>query len=183
MGRQWLFKLDQSPEGRGLRCDAEGLFLGRDALLERDESGNFAACPIGELQKILRHAYGDDANWESCSRSVELVARALNKGNMARAMMTAVLMRLPNPGDPAGDANTTEAFAKAGYDPNEPRDARGRWSDWLTGYKNLWAAIAVLFHGKPQNATHKDDDGHKPGIQGVTTHTREKIRHSRGLLE
>jgi hypothetical protein len=50
MGRQWLFKLDQNPEGRGLRCDSDGLFLGPDALLERDESGNFAARPVGELQ-------------------------------------------------------------------------------------------------------------------------------------
>jgi hypothetical protein len=128
MGRQWLFKLDQNPEGRGLRCDSDGLFLGRDALLERDESGDFVARLVAELQEILCRAYGDDANWESCSRSIELVAGALNKGDLARAMMTAVLMRLPHPGDPAVDTNVDRELAKAGFNPDEPRDERGRWT-------------------------------------------------------
>jgi len=127
MGRQWLFKLDQNPEGRGLRCDSDGLFLGGNALLDRGASGNFAARPVAELQKILHSAYGDDTNWESCSRSVELVARALNRGDMARAMMTAVLMRLPDPGDPVG-TNADGALAKAGFNPGEPRDEQGRWT-------------------------------------------------------
>jgi len=128
MGRQWLFKLDQNPEGRGLRCDGDGLFLGRDALLARDESGNFEPRPTTELQNILRRVYGDDTNWESYSRSVELVAAALNKGDMARAMMTAVLMRLPDPGDAEGDSSLDGALAKASYNPDEPRDEQGRWT-------------------------------------------------------
>jgi len=128
MGRQWLFKLDQNPEGRGLRCDSGGLFLGRDALVQRDESEKFSARPVAELREILRRAYGDDTNWESYSRSIELVARALNRGDMARAMMTAVLMRLPDPGDPIGHSNADGALAKAGFNPDEPRDERGRWT-------------------------------------------------------
>jgi hypothetical protein len=84
MGQQLLFKLDQNPNGRGLRCDDEGLFLGRDALLQRDREGNFEARPAGELRKVLRRAYGDDANWESHARSVKLVAAALNKGAISR---------------------------------------------------------------------------------------------------
>jgi hypothetical protein len=43
-------------------------------------------------------------------------------------MMTAVLMRLPDPGDPVGNANVDEALAKAGFNPDEPRDERGRWT-------------------------------------------------------
>ncbi|HEY3639296.1 MAG TPA: hypothetical protein VGK90_14200 [Rhizomicrobium sp.] len=137
MGRQWLFKLDQNPEGRGLRCDSDGLFLGRDALLDRDESGNFAARLVAELQKVLRRHYGDDSNWESHSRSVELVAWALNKGDLARAMMTAVLMRLPEPGDPAGNTDADEALVKAGFNPDEPRDERGRWTTGGDGANEL----------------------------------------------
>jgi hypothetical protein len=37
MGRQLLFKLDQNPNGRGLRCDNEGLFLGRGAVASKLE--------------------------------------------------------------------------------------------------------------------------------------------------
>ena len=128
MGQQLLFKLDQNPNGRGLRCDAEGLFLGRDALLQRDRDGNFEARPVGELRKVLHRAYGDDANWESHVRSVKLVAAALNKGDLARAMMTAVLMRLPEPGSPISIADVDGVLAKAGFDPDEPRDEQGRWT-------------------------------------------------------
>jgi hypothetical protein len=128
MGQQLLFKLDQNPNGRGLRCDGEGLFLGRDALLQRDRDGNFEPRPVDELRKVLRRAYGDDASWESHARSVKLVASALNKGDLARAMMTAVLMRLPEPGNPISIADVDGVFAKAGFDPDEPRDERGRWT-------------------------------------------------------
>ena len=128
MGQQLLFKLDQNPNGRGLRCDDEGLFLGRDALLQRDREGNFEARPVGELRKALHRAYGDDANWESHARSVKLVAAALNKGDLARAMMTAVLMRVPDPGSPISIADVDGALAKAGFDPDEARDERGRWA-------------------------------------------------------
>ncbi len=58
---------------------------------------------------------------------MKLVASALNKGDMARAMMTAVLMRLPDPGNPVRIADVDGALAKAGFDPNEPRDEHGRW--------------------------------------------------------
>ncbi|HTW35643.1 MAG TPA: hypothetical protein VMD53_13575 [Rhizomicrobium sp.] len=128
MGQQLLFKLDQTPNGRGLRCDADGLFLGREALLQRDAEGNFEARPADELQKILGRAYGYDANWESRVRSVKLVALALNKGDLARAMVTAVLMRLPEPGSPISIADVDGVLAKAGFDRDEPRDERGRWT-------------------------------------------------------
>lgn len=59
---------------------------------------------------------------------MELVAKALNKGEMARAMMTAVLMRLPSPGDPVRISDVDGVLAKAGFNPDEPRDERGRWT-------------------------------------------------------
>lgn len=83
-----LFKLDQNPEGKGLRCDPGGLFFRGNALLQRNEEGNFEA----RSDVALRKSFGSDANLESRIRSVELVANALNNGEMARAMMTAVLM-------------------------------------------------------------------------------------------
>jgi hypothetical protein len=126
--QQLMFKLDQNPKGRGLRCDGDGLFLGRDALLQKDDEGNFKARPDSELQNTLSRIYGGETAWDSQIRSVKLVANALNKRDMARAMMTAVLMRLPDPGTPRM-ADTEGAFAKAGYDPEEPRDERGRWTD------------------------------------------------------
>ena len=60
---------------------------------------------------------------------MELVAGALNKGELARAMMTAVLMRLPEPGDPVCMAELDGVLAKAGFNPDEPRDEQGQWTN------------------------------------------------------
>jgi hypothetical protein len=123
-----LFKLDQNPGGVGLRCDPDGLFLGSAALLRRDRRGTFEARPAGELHEVLRRAYATDTNWESRVRSVTLVADALNKGEVPRAMIVAVLMRLPEPGSSIRIADVDGVLAKVGYDPDEPRDQRGRWT-------------------------------------------------------
>ena len=131
--RRLLFKLDQNPKGLGLRCDSGGLFLGGDALLERDRHGNFEARPASDLQKVLGRVYGDETNWENRIRSVKLVANALNKGDMARAMMTAVLMRLPDRDGAIRIADVDGVLAKAGFNPDEPRDERGRWTNGGNG--------------------------------------------------
>lgn len=128
-----MFKLDQNPHGRGLRCDGDGLFFAGDALLRQDGEGNFEARPDIELRKSLNHTGSNEARLESHIRSVKLIAAALNKGDMGRAMMTAVLMLMgiPDPGSvvpPSGGG-----LAKAGYNPDEQRDERGRWTNGGVG--------------------------------------------------
>ena len=121
-----MFKLDQNPHGTGLRCDEGGLFLGRVALLKRDRSGIFEARPVAEVKAIFERAYDGQADWESRIRSVHLIADTLNKGDVALAMMAAVLMRLPDPSENVPIAEG--ALEKAGYNSDEPRDERGRWA-------------------------------------------------------
>jgi len=152
MRQPLMFKLDQRPTGRGLRCDGSGLFLGCNALLQRDPAGNFEARPIGALLKILGRTIGDETNWESHVRSVTLVADALNKGEMARAMMIAVLMRLPDPEDPIDDSDFEHILAKAGFNPDEPRDERGRW----TAVGNSGAEFDIDDH-EPRNTGHESE--------------------------
>jgi hypothetical protein len=123
-----LFKLDQYPAGRGLRCDQDGLFLAGESLLERDEENRFRPRASDRLRKIFSETYRDTGDWDSRIRSVKVVSDALNNGDMARAMMAAVLMRLPEPNGPIRIADVDGVLAKAGYDPSEPRDERGRWT-------------------------------------------------------
>ena len=94
MTQPLMFKLDQNAKGRGLRCDRDGLFFAGIALLERDAEDQFRSIPATTIRKALSGAYRADGNWESRIRSVDVVAKALNKGDVARAMMAAVLMRL-----------------------------------------------------------------------------------------
>jgi hypothetical protein len=163
MLQEQVFRLDQNPNGRGLRCDSDGLFLGCDALLERDEQGNFDPRPDGELRKILGGALGDESNWESRLRSVKLVSNALNKGDLARAMMTAVLMRLPEPGYRVRIAEIDGLFSKVGFNPDEPRDNRGRWT-----IGRFWQALGSTLSHEIKSA-----------LSGIG---REQIRESNSNL-
>ncbi len=148
MQQRLLFKLDQGPHSRGLRCHTSGLFLGPHALLRRDDDGNFEARGESDLRQAFSDIYGDETEWESRIRSVKLVASALNKGEMARAMMTAVLMRLPDPDGSIRISDVDGTLAKAGFNPDEPRDERGRWT---TGGES-----GIIGHG---------DDRYTAGVQ------------------
>ena len=128
MQQTLMFKLDQSPKGLGLRCDDEGLFLGCEALLRRDQTGKFLPKSSADLQKTFSGVYGDEVDWESRIRSVGLVANALNKGELARAMMAAVLMRLPDPAGLVRIVDVDGTLGKANFNPDEARDEFGRWT-------------------------------------------------------
>jgi len=128
MTQPLMFKLDQNAKGRGLRCDRDGLFFAGIALLERDAEDQFRPIPATTIRKTLSSAYRTDGNWESRIRSVDVVAKALNNGDVARAMMAAVLMRLPEPDSGIRIADVDGILAKAGFNPAEPRDERGWWT-------------------------------------------------------
>ncbi len=128
MQQPLTFRLDQDPKGRGLRCDSDGLFLGGEALLRRDEAGIFETRQSAELLRTFIRIYGEETDWESRLRSVKLVANALNKKDMARAMMTAVLMRLPEPRSQILISDVDGVLARADFNPDEPRDERGQWT-------------------------------------------------------
>lgn len=129
MHQPLMFKLHHDPRSRGLRCDGTGLFLAGEALLRQGEEGDFEARSPADLRALLGKIYGQENDWESRIRSAKLVADALNKGDMARATMTAVLMRLPDPDEPIRVAHVDGVLVKAGFNPGEPRDECGRWTD------------------------------------------------------
>ena len=99
---------------------------------------------------------------------MQLVANALNKGDTARAMITAVLMRLPDPGGATRIADMDGVLTKAGFNPDEPRDERGRWTD---GGANGEAAIGNYGYGDVaatdmRNPTAATNAGRRPaGVQ------------------
>jgi len=128
MTQPLMFKLDQNAKGRGLRCDRDGLFFAGEALLERDDEDQFRPIPSTAIRKVFSNAYRATGDWESRIRSADVVAKALNKGDVARAMMAAVLMRLPEPDSGIHIADVDGVLAKAGFNPAELRDERGWWT-------------------------------------------------------
>jgi hypothetical protein len=63
-----MFKLDQGANGRGLRCDQEGLFLAGEPLLERDSDNRFCPRPTTEIRKILGGTYRAEPDWTNAKK-------------------------------------------------------------------------------------------------------------------
>jgi hypothetical protein len=113
--------------GLGLTCTPEGVFLAGVPLLRSTITG-LAPRPMAELAALMTSAYGHDIGPNRPYPGLEVIAKALNQGDIGRAMIAAIQLRLPEL-DEEGAANidrVDEALKK--YDPNEPRDERGRWT-------------------------------------------------------
>ena len=94
MGQQ-VWRLSKQKEGLGLRCDEDGLFLAKTPLLERRVEG-FAPRPQGDLERLFSHGYGFAASLDRVMGGLSAVASALNAGDLSRARIAAVHLRIPD---------------------------------------------------------------------------------------
>lgn len=121
-----LFRLDDAPQGPGLSCDATGLRLAGVSLLRKDGSG-FAPRAPDEIATLLACAYGGRPDTPRLTATgLETVARALNQGDLAKAMTAAVFLRLPEP-DPNGAARIAHANEILAKWDGQPRSAGGQY--------------------------------------------------------
>ena len=81
----------------------------------------------------MANAYGIEAGGARLTDRLGAVARALNAGDIAQAMISAVLLKLPElDWDGAVRiARAEEALTK--YSEDQPRDWHGRWTTGVSG--------------------------------------------------
>lgn len=127
-----MFRLTNGPGEFGLSCNPDGLFLGGVPLLHKTRGG-FEPRPAPEIAALIKAAYGAESDPVRLQSSLGSIARALNSGDFALAAITAVQTRTPELSCEAAarlvdvEKNLTkQRLAK--YDPDEPRDWRGRWT-------------------------------------------------------
>lgn len=125
------FRLSDQSGGLGLSCDASGLELAGVPLLRQDAHG-LAPRPAEEVAALLRVAYGEYAPVVPAS-GLRTVAEAQNQGELAKAMIAAVHLRLPElDADSAVRViladDTLDRGELVKYDPDQPRDDHGRWA-------------------------------------------------------
>lgn len=141
------FKL--SPRGQGVSCNEEGPFVGSLPLLRR--GGNrWEPRECGQLSKRLSSHFGLPVDLSSKAGGLKAIANALNEGDLARAQIATLLLAIPDPplsksirsnveaiqfirdlhwsGLIGWDEEIENVLTKAGYNPDEPRDERGRWT-------------------------------------------------------
>jgi hypothetical protein len=118
--------------GDGLCCDRRGIALGPVALVEAaDANGRrvYRLRPAEEIARTFALAYDPFTPDDLARRlsGLEVAARALEAGDLAKATVATVLMKLP--------PLLAQAMAKLArdptlkkYSPDQPRDERGRWT-------------------------------------------------------
>jgi len=97
MHRGW--RLTESGENNlGLASTKDGLILGPTLLIDRRD-GRFVVRKRGEVERLLRRAYGTDLAVDRLMTGLAILAAALNANNQCLARIAAVHLRiadLPN---------------------------------------------------------------------------------------
>ena len=118
----------RGPASRGVTVDREGLALGPDCVLVRRIGSRYAAATPKDVRTLLDVAFdyrGDEAPLhQKCSA----IAKALDDGGLVKAQLLGLLL-------PIGELDVSDlrrlrlASKLIKFDPAQPRDADGRWSD------------------------------------------------------
>jgi hypothetical protein len=90
-----VWRLSDRKRSPGLRCAEEGLFLAETPLLERHSTG-FAVRPQADLERILDRGFGFKVSLDHVMSGLGTVASALNAGDLCRARIAAVHLRIPD---------------------------------------------------------------------------------------
>ncbi len=154
-----VYRLTNEPGGLGSSCTPAGLSLAGAPLLEKTQVG-FAPRPAPEIASLIQAAFGADGDATRLASSLGVVARALNGGDVARAGIAAVLTRTPELSREAAARLAKADGALAKYDPDEPRDTRGRWTTSGAGGPAGQAAPA------DEGAARRSADAKDPRVAG-----------------
>ena len=95
LGVHRFFRLANGSGVPGLSCDETGLHLGGAPLLRRTAAG-FEPRLTHEVEALIAKAYGGAEDGTRLACGLRVVADCLNKGEMARAMIAAVYLSLPD---------------------------------------------------------------------------------------
>jgi len=126
------FRLASDSEDPGLKCTSQGLSLAGAPLLCKTAAG-FAPRSADEVGALLKAAYGEGIDPAGLAPGLDVIAKALNQGDLGRAMIAALHLRLPGVGSDAIERIAKVEGALVKYDSNELRDERGRWATGDTG--------------------------------------------------
>ncbi len=126
------FRLTNEPGGLGLSCTREGLALAGVPLLRKTDRG-FQPRSLDEIDALIGAGDPDGERPRRLRSSLDAIAAALNRGDLAYAGIVAVLTGTPELSRVAAARLAAENERLAKYSPDQPRDWHGRWTDGDSG--------------------------------------------------
>ncbi len=118
---------ERGPGARGLVVDRDGVMLGPNAVLVRRTPQGSRVASIGDIAVLTRVVFGEGARLDRLPLALSLIAKALDASDVVKAQ----LLGLEIPLYPLDDDQLTRLGVAASlmkYDPDQPRDERGRWT-------------------------------------------------------
>ncbi|TWB44290.1 hypothetical protein [Nitrospirillum pindoramense] len=155
-GWQRRYRLSNGPGGLGVSCTGEGLALAGVPLLAKG-AGGFRARPAAEVAVLLGRAYAGAEPGAAVLPGLAKIADALNRGDLAQAMIRAVHLRLPELDWDAAVRLTRANDNLAKYSPDQLRDDHGRWTTEGGGAEDAakpQAGLALRTNAQAQGAPH-----------------------------
>jgi hypothetical protein len=121
------YRLSDEPRSFGLSCTANGLSLAGVPLLDRGQ-GHWHARASIQIRTLIKQAYLGAIDPVPLMGGLSGVADCLNRGEIPRAMIAAILLKLPDL-DWDGAVRIAQANdALEKFDSDELRDQQGRWT-------------------------------------------------------
>ena len=129
-----MFKLaERRAATGGVYCGEDGVWLGPAELVARRAVGGYRVRPAAEIEALLAAGYPVPPDATGCVAGLRRVASYLSEGNLPLAMIAAVQLRLGEIAEERIERLTrADTLLKAGFNPDEPRDAHGRWSESIS---------------------------------------------------
>jgi hypothetical protein len=120
---------DRGPRARGLVVDAEGVMLGPNCVLVARTKGGYRRIDAAAVDQVLKTTFGDAHPLRRFSLVLDRITDALTAGDLVKAQLLGLEIRLGALDDEQLQRmQTASSRIKAGFDPNQTRDERGRWT-------------------------------------------------------
>jgi len=123
------------PNNRGIYCNDDGVFIGPDCALIRAETDlaghkSYTLRPRFEIAHLLDAAHVTHFGLDSLMSRLDVIAKALDDGDLALAQIATLQLGLPELADGAAVSRMAAAdrLLKYNFNPDEPRDSHGRWT-------------------------------------------------------
>jgi hypothetical protein len=122
-----LLEPSRGPEERGSRAwglvvDDAGVRLALDCALVRRTGTTYRCIGLEEAGLLMRSVFGDRGDPQPLYRQLVDITQALNRGEIAKAERLGLQLPLSKV-----EPGCAPEWVKAGFDPDEPRAADGKW--------------------------------------------------------